>query len=109
MATWRLVVRGQPTVALILGALALSIGGAGLVRPSLVRPLFVGWTRVTRPVGEVVSTIVVAVIFAGVFVPVGLLFRVLGRDTLALRRRASPTYWQPKTRPRDARSYLRQS
>ncbi len=110
MALWRLEVREQPELALVLGVIALVVGGAGLLRPSLLRPLFSGWMRMARPVGLAVSTLLVCAVFVGMFVPIGLLFRVLGRDALALRRRRqAATYWQPKAMPSDPRSYLRQS
>jgi hypothetical protein len=110
MAAWRFEVRHQPLIASLLGAMALAVGGAGLLRPSWVRPVFSGWMRLAHPVGQIVSRVLVGVVFVGVFVPVGVLFRLLGRDALALRRRAgASTYWQPRTTPSDPRSYLRQS
>ena len=43
-----------------------------------------------------------------VVVPVGLAFRLFGRDPLQLKMdRHSSTYWQPKKQPRDVRSYFR--
>jgi carbamoyltransferase len=109
-AAWRLEVREHPQLALVVGVAALVVGGAGLLRPSLVRPLFSGWMRVAHPIGVAVSSLLVCAVFVGMFVPLGLLFRALGRDALGLRRRhRDATYWQPKAMPSDPRSYLRQS
>jgi hypothetical protein len=48
-------------------------------------------------------------IYYGVFTPVALAFRVVGRDALRLRPRPNlPTYWLPKPRAADAASYFRQ-
>ena len=50
------------------------------------------------------------VVFYGVFTPVALLFKVIGRDALA--RRPQPgkeTYWLPKASARDIHSYFHQS
>jgi hypothetical protein len=48
-------------------------------------------------------------IYYGVFTPVALAFRVVGRDALRLRPRPDlPTHWLPKPRVADAASYFRQ-
>ena len=49
-------------------------------------------------------------LFFGLFTPVGLFFKLIGRD--ALTRRYIPeqgSYWEPKPGAADIRSYLRQS
>jgi hypothetical protein len=96
---WR--VGGAP-----LAALAVAVGVAGLLRPALVRPLFVGLMVVTAPVGWLVSRLLLALLFYGLFTPVGVLFRLLGRDALELRRPDRPSYWAPKATPSDPRRYL---
>ena len=51
-----------------------------------------------------------AVLFYGLFTPVALLFRLIGRDALSLRRRAgTASYWKPKPAAPAVRSYFRQS
>jgi hypothetical protein len=89
--------------------LALLIGPLGLVRPRLVKPVYVGWSVLAFPVGWCISTVMLAVLFYGVFTPVGLLFRLVGRDVLARRRPAVTTYWKPKLAARDPREYFWQS
>jgi hypothetical protein len=50
-----------------------------------------------------------ALVFYGLFTPVGFLLRLCGRDPLTLQRPAGrKSYWMPKAEARDARSYLRQ-
>jgi hypothetical protein len=100
---------GRDTAALVLAALAVTVGPLGLAWPRLLRPVFVGWMVLAWPVGWVVSRLVLACLFYGLFTPLGLLFRALGRDVLALRRRpGQTTYWAPKPMPADPRRYLRQ-
>lgn len=101
--------RHRPQFALVYGALALAIGPLGLIRPGAMRPIFVAWSVVAFPIGWVVSTVFLAVLFFVVFTPIGVLFRLMGRDTLALRKRPATTYWQPKVAARDKRHYFRQS
>jgi hypothetical protein len=89
-----------------VGALA---GVFAFVRPALNRPLYLGLTIVTYPIGIVVSYAVLGFVFYGVFSLVGLIFRLLGRDPLARRFEADrPTYWIEHPPPKPARSYFRQ-
>jgi hypothetical protein len=96
-------------------ALCLLGGGClwgilGLLYPQALRPVFVGWLCLTFPLGWAISHLVLALLFFGVFTPVGCFFRLIGRDALARRRRAdAATYWQDKSGPADLQSYFRQS
>ena len=106
-ATWHL---GQ---AALVGGLA-GAGGllalAGLLRPRLVRPVYLAAAVLTFPLGLVLGEVILLLIWAIVFVPVALLFRLLGRDALdRTLQRDKETYWRPKARPPDVRSYYRQS
>jgi hypothetical protein len=47
--------------------------------------------------------------FYGLFTPIGLLFRLIGRDPLHRTRRAElETYWSPKPSADDPRRYFKQ-
>jgi hypothetical protein len=102
-------VRHRPVLALIYAVLAAVIGPVGLVWPQLVKPVYVGWSVLAFPIGWCISTVMLAILFYGVFTPVGLMFRLFGRDILVRRRPAVNTYWRPKPAPRDPREYFRQS
>ena len=106
-AAW--FVRDDRTTALILWGIALAVGPAGLVSPPVIRPVFVGAMMVTFPIGWVVSHLLLGAVFYCLFAPLGLLFRLIGRDALGLRRSAAESYWQPKAAAKDLRSYFRQS
>jgi hypothetical protein len=92
----------------LLVALALLAGLPGLIRPRLMRPLFVGWMIAVFPVGWMISRLVLGAIFYGVFTPLGLWFRFRGRDPLRLKRGAATSYWMPKPTPAGAASYYHQ-
>jgi multisubunit Na+/H+ antiporter MnhG subunit len=87
----------------------VTFGPLGLVKPAAIRPIFAAWMGVALVIGAVVSRLILAALFYLVFTPVGLLFRLIGRDELRLRRIDTESYWTEKERPRDVRSYLRQS
>lgn len=94
-------------VAAVAGAL---IAGLGFIVPQTLKPVFVGLSLVTIPIGLVVSELVLLFLFYGVFVPVGLLMKMIGRDALDRSwSRDAQTYWQPKRQPSGPKSYFRQS
>ncbi len=57
----------------------------GLVRPVIIRPVFVGLMVVTYPLGFVVSHVILAGIFLCVLTPIGITRRLMGADTLNLK------------------------
>jgi hypothetical protein len=110
LACWRAWRHGEVALPGVLLALAWTLGPLGLVRPQALRPLFVGWMVLTFPVGWTVSHLALAVLLYGVFTPLGLFFRLIGRDALALRPRpGQESYWGPKPAAEDVRSYFRQA
>ena len=109
LACWHCLVRGHLVMAGVLAVLAVTVGPLGLIKPQAIRPIWVGCLLVTFPIGWVVSKVLLACLFYGLFTPVGLVFRLLGRDALARRYRPElATYWEPKPQPAGVRSYLRQ-
>jgi Saxitoxin biosynthesis operon protein SxtJ len=109
LAVVEIELRHRSQLGLIYAALAVAIGPLGLLQPRLMRPIWVAWSVIAFPIGWVVSTIFLAVLFYGVFTPVGLAFRLTGRDVLALHRFETRSYWKPRPAPRSKREYFRQS
>ena len=69
--------------------LAIAVACAVAARPCPpLRPLFIGLSAVTMPIGIVVSYTVLAVVFYGVLTPIGLVMRLFGRDTMQRRNPA---------------------
>jgi len=103
------VVRDRTTLAVAMAALALAIGPIGLIRPRAIRPVYLAAMALSLPIGWVVSRLILLAIFLGLFTPVALVFRLIGRDALDRPLRPdAPTYWEPKPPPPGARSYFRQ-
>jgi len=81
-------------VALSLMCVGMLAGACSWIAPRANRPLYLALTLLTFPIGFVVSHVVLAVLFFGLFVPIGLALRCFGRDPLERERdtgRAS--YW----------------
>ena len=96
------------TAAIVVGALAISVGVPGLIFPRLLKPVFVGWMIVVFPIGWLVSRIILSLLYFGVFAPVGLMLRMLGHDPLRLKKPDVESYWQEKTQQTSLRRYLKQ-
>ncbi|SRR5258708_40208085 len=101
--------RGHHAAGVALGAAAFVIGALGLLKPGAVRWLFVGWMVLAFPIGCLVSQFMLLLMFYLIVTPVGFIFRLRGRDSLA--RKPMPdqaSFWQSKRTPEDVRSYFRQ-
>ena len=110
MACWQGLIRHHQMLGLVFAALAILIGPLGLVKPQAIRPVFLGMMAMAVPIGWLVSHLALALLFFGVFTPVALFFKLIGRDVLTRRRRPqAPTYWTDHPAPRDVHSYFRQS
>jgi hypothetical protein len=99
----------RTNVAIALGTLAAVVGLPGLAAPRIIRPIYVSWMVAAFPIGWVVSHVILAMIFYGLFTPLGAIFRMMGRDALHRQRgRELESYFVPKITPADPASYLRQ-
>jgi len=101
------LVLGRAEIPLVaLGAVSLSFS---LLWPAGNRPLFVLMSLAAYPIGFVVSHLALAILFFAVLTPVGLLFRLLGRDPLS--RRFEPekrSYWVDLPKVSSHADYFRQ-
>lgn len=97
------------TTAYVLWALAAYCGVFAAIAPAAVKPIYVVLTIVTFPIGLVVSFLVMAVVYYLVLTPVGLVFKLIGRDSMTRRFDPSAeTYWIERRRPESVRRYFRQ-
>ena len=110
LAFWQGYSRQHTVVAVVLALVALAFGPPGLIRPEAIRPVFEACTAMTRPIGWISSHLILACLFYGVFTPMALFFKLIGRDALRRKRRSDQiTYWLPKPAAADSASYLRQA
>lgn len=102
-------VKGRPQWGLTLAAAAVIFGLPGLIRPALLRWIFLAWMVVAFPIGWLISWLMLSALYFLVLTPVAVLFRLRGRDLLG--RKPAPernSFWEPKQTPLDLRSYFRQ-
>jgi hypothetical protein len=108
LAGWRAWHGQMGGVTGALAVLAVVVGVAGLVRPATVRVVYAGAMSAAFPIGWTVSRLVLVAMFYLVFAPVAIVFRLLGRDALRLRRRGAASYWMPYVSARKPEDYFRQ-
>ena len=95
--------------AFVLWSIAGISAVLGVVAPGALRPLYVALTAASLPIGIGLSFVLMVLVFYGVLTPIGLVFRLVGRDPL--QRKFDPgrdTYWVPCHKVRDAAEYFRQ-
>lgn len=92
--------------ALLAAAVA---GGTGLVRPALMRPVYVVWMAAVFPIGWTVSHLLLAAIYYLVITPIGVIMRVCGYDPMQRRYdRNAKTYWKRRENQDDTKRYFKQ-
>lgn len=101
--------RGRPTLAGACWAAAVAARLIGAWRPSWLSRVFVGLSLLTWPVGWVVSSATLVLLYYGVVTPIALAMRLAGRDPLSRRfDREAATYWEPYPAERRPDRYLQQ-
>lgn len=80
-----------------------------LIAPRANLPIYIGLTILAYPIGFVLSHFIMGLLFFGMITPLGLIFRVIGKDPMNRRfEPAAETYWSDP-RPRRAKeSFFRQ-
>jgi len=89
-----LVWRERLTAAPVVGGIGAVLLVLGLVQPRLLKWPSAVWWRFAIILGHINARIILTVIFTLVFSPLGLLWRLVGNDPLARKRRNWPG-WSP--------------
>jgi saxitoxin biosynthesis operon SxtJ-like protein len=78
---WPLVFRGEPLRlwAIGVGGLLIACGG---VLPSLLAPIHTGWMWVGHILGWINTRILLGIVFYALVTPIGIVLRLMGKDTM---------------------------
>lgn len=99
----------RPIVAGVFAALAVVSTFFSLVMPRANLPIYLGLTVLAYPIGFVLSYVIMGFLFFGMITPMGLFFRLTGRDPLNRGfDPAAKTYWCDPRPRRGKESYFRQ-
>jgi hypothetical protein len=81
------------TVVVILATIAGVLTLIGLFVPVAARSFHRVWMSIAAVLGYVNSRILLSLLYYGLFAPVGLLRRLLGKDPMKRRGSAQSSYW----------------
>jgi Saxitoxin biosynthesis operon protein SxtJ len=94
---------------IIWGVLAVALIGCGLLWPSLLSLPNTLWLKLGLLLHRIVNPVIMAVLFFGTILPIGLLMRAFGKDPLRLKLdKAADSYWLPRSDERPQSEAMRQ-
>ena len=99
--------RGRVGRAEVIGTIGSVLLLSGLVYPSILKRPSALWWRFSRALGHFNARVLLTLMFALVFVPIALLWRLTGKDPLTRRRDRWPGWSPYPARYRDKHHYLR--
>lgn len=72
----------------------------GAVFPRALKQVYLGWMAMALAIGTVMTAVLLTLFFLLVITPVGLFFKLIGRDVLQRKfDREAPSYWITKEYP----------
>jgi hypothetical protein len=81
LGVWPLVVHGEP-----LRMWAISLGGAliglGAVFPASLKQVHWAWMKIGHVLGFINTRIILGIVYYGVVTPMGVVMRILGKDSM---------------------------
>jgi len=99
--------RGRLRSGAILGVAGALLVVFGYLAPAALKWPSAAWWRLATILGYVNARIILTVAFVLILTPIGLIWRVIGRDPLARRRRRWPGWMPHPERYRSAEHYKR--
>ena len=94
-ATWTYVFIGAALVFLLIT----------LIKSHALLPLNKLWMRFGVLLGMIVSPIILGIIFFGLFTPIAILMRLIGRDELRLKFARNSSHWISRGEPIKSESF----
>ena len=81
-----------------MGIAGAALAVVGLAAPRAVRPIEKAWMALAYALGRINTHVLLLIVFYGMFTPISLVLRLLGRDAMRRRWRDSrvETYWIPR-------------
>lgn len=93
----------------VCAGLGMVIFALGMIAPESIRIVYALLILITLPIGWLISNILLRVIFYLVFTPIGMVFKLTGRDPLRLQKPSAGSYWLEHPERTDPKSYFRQA
>jgi polyferredoxin len=96
---WPLVFRAEPIRLWALGPGGLLIL-LGAIAPQLLAQVHKGWMRMGHMLGWINTRILLGIVFYGLITPIGVVFRLMGKDTMGRALDESRTTYRVVRSPR---------
>tara|TARA_B100001250_G_scaffold60787_1_gene47480 strand:- start:180 stop:569 length:390 start_codon:yes stop_codon:yes gene_type:complete len=68
----------------------------GMINSSILNPLNKIWFKFGILLGNIISPIVMAIVFFGVVLPTGIVMKIIRKDLIGLKKNNKNTYWIEK-------------
>lgn len=105
---WNWLFERNEKLGLIFIFIGIVGGAIGLTGTKLALPLYWVWIGIAFVLGNIMSRVVITLIYYGLITPMSFVARLLGRDKLQLKKRAVQSYWQDISLPHEPEKYERQ-
>ncbi|MCB4757434.1 MAG: SxtJ family membrane protein [Elusimicrobia bacterium] len=101
--------RSSHAAAFWMWGISTSVGLLAIAVPFLSKPFYWAWMGVAFVMGTIVSTLILLLIFYLIISPVALFMKLVGRDSLRLKKKSYPneTYWVELPQPKSKDCYER--
>jgi len=86
-----------------------ALAALGWISPPAMRPVFIGLSLLAFPIGYVVGFVALALVYYLLVTPIGLVFRLIGRDSMHRKfDRSADTYWIRRAKSPPVKRYFQQ-
>jgi hypothetical protein len=103
----RFITRNE-TVGFWLIAMGMIVGAIGLTGSRFALPLYWSWLGIAYVMGNIISRVIMGVIYYLIFTPMRLIGNLMGRDKLQLKKPQTNSYWLDISFPTEKEQYERQ-
>lgn len=88
--------------------IGIVVGAVGLTGSRLALPLYWAWLGIAYVLGNIMSRVIITLIYFLVFTPMRFLSSLVGRDRLQLKKPQTDSYWLDISLPKEKEKYERQ-
>lgn len=102
------IISKNETLGLWLMGIGVVVGLVGLTGTKLALPFYWVWLGIAFVMGNIMSRVIISLLYFLLFTPMRLIGNVMGRDRLQLKRKTSGSYWHNISTPEKVEYYERQ-
>ena len=94
---WMIYKNYLPTYRYVFGSIGLLLILLGVSFPAALKVIYKPWMGIAFAIGWIVSRLLITIIFTVVLIPIGLIMRIIGKETLDINmKKKQETYWIKK-------------